>query len=97
MGVFNHWAQCLSGAALTLTFFQHRCYQVLWTLKAINQELWMCVKSGAEPTDGVWILGGHGPHLFCPIVAAMCLPGALWWPYSALHPALFYKLLTYEH
>lgn len=56
----------------------------------------MSVKSGAEPTNGVWILGGHGPHLFCPIAAA-CLPGTLWWPYSALPPALFYKLLTHEH
>lgn len=25
VGVFNHWAQCLSSAALTLTFLQHLC------------------------------------------------------------------------
>lgn len=49
---FNHWAESLSGGALTLTFLQHLCYQVLWTLKAINQELWMCVKSDAEPGMG---------------------------------------------
>lgn len=30
---FNHWAESLSGGALTLTFLQHLCYQVLWTLK----------------------------------------------------------------
>lgn len=69
MGVFNHWAQCLSSAALTLTHFRHLCYQilglqVLWTLKAINQQLWMCVRSVAEPGNGVWILGGY---LCCPV------------------------------
>lgn len=61
----------------------------------------MCVKSGAEPRgNGMWILGGHGLYLFCPVVAAAaaCLHGALWWPYHALYPApsplLFYKFLT---
>lgn len=68
VGVFNHWAQCLIGAALTLTFFQHLCYRVLWTLKAINQELWMCVKSGAKPEEwGVDPEKPWSPSLFCPV------------------------------
>lgn len=45
VGVFlTTGPQCLSGPALTLTCFRHLCdqilgLQVLWTLKAINQEL----------------------------------------------------------
>lgn len=89
----NHWAQCLSGMALTLTFLQHLCYQVLWTLKAINQELWMCVKSGAEP-------GGIGCGSMISISSALLilllLLSASMAP-SGGHtvlcpPALFYKL-----
>lgn len=56
----------------------------------------MCVKSGAEPRGiGVWILGGHGPHLFCLVAAAACLHGALWWPYHALYmsPSLVLQVL----
>lgn len=53
----------------------------------------MCVKSVIEPGNRVWIPGGHGLHLFCPIAAAAvaaaavaCLHGALWWPSRALPP-----------
>lgn len=52
----------------------------------------MCVKSVIEQGNRVWIPGGHGLHLFCPIAAAAtaaavaCLHGALWWPSLALPP-----------
>lgn len=68
VGVFlTTGPQCLSGPALTLTCFRHLCdqilgLQVLWTLKAINQELWMCVRSGVEP-PGEWGLDPGRPRL----------------------------------
>lgn len=95
VGVFNHWAQCLCGAALILTFFPAPLLP-----GALDSQ---GNKSGAVDVCDEWcraggMLGGRGgPHLFCPIVAAACLSGALWWPYSALHPALLYPLLTHEH